>query len=94
MNEWMNEWARNQGVAWQHNTKNTMFVYIIKQLYHSLSSYMNSYAMSSYTTGAHGIIVKYIWNYLKHIQLVITQCFMLNAESSEYCVKHEIMCND
>ena len=27
------------------NTKNTVFVYIIKQLYHSLSSYMNPYIM-------------------------------------------------
>ena len=50
------EWARNKGVAWQHNTKNTVFVYnIIKQLYHSLSLYMNSY-----TTRAHGIFVKYM----------------------------------
>ena len=45
--------ARNQWVAW-HNTKNTVFVYIIKQLYHSLSSYMNSHATRTY-----GIIVKY-----------------------------------
>ena len=35
------------------NTKHTVFVYIIKQLYHSLLSYMNSY-----TTRAYGIIVK------------------------------------
>ena len=34
--------------------QNTVFVYIIKQLYHSLSPYMNSY-----TTRAHGITVKY-----------------------------------
>ena len=41
--------------------------YIIKQLYHSLSSYMadsrlgptTSSSISSYTTRAHGIIVKY-----------------------------------
>ena len=33
-----------------------MFVYIIKQLYYLLSSYM-----SSYTTRAHGITVKYNW---------------------------------
>ena len=35
----------NQGVVSQRNTKNTVFVYIIKQLYYSLSSYMNSYIM-------------------------------------------------
>ena len=38
----------NQGVAWQHNTKNIVFVYIN-------SSYMNSY-----TTQVHDIIVKYL----------------------------------
>ena len=47
--------------------------YIIKQLYHSLSSYMadsrlgairTSSAISSYTTRAHGIIVKYSVGYI------------------------------
>ena len=37
----------------KHNAKNTVFVYIIKQLYRSLSSYMNSCKPL-----AHGIIVK------------------------------------
>ena len=36
------------------NTTPNMFVYIIKQLYHPLSSYMNSC-----TTLAHGLTVKY-----------------------------------
>ena len=48
--------------------KNTVFVYIIKQLYHSLfvvrelianSVLRASLTMSSYTTPAYGIIVKY-----------------------------------
>ena len=76
----MAEWARNQGVIWQHNTKNTVFVYnIIKQLYIRLiSSYISSYinsvlhtllAMSSYTTRSSECIIVniHIYTYTCHL---------------------------
>ena len=57
----------------------TTLDYIIKQLYHSLSSYM---AVSSYTTRAHGIIVKYFVHHEFMAISYLGKCFLLQLTSN------------